>query len=129
MPEGSALADWPITYEDLAPYYREVEWEFGVAGDADGDYPHFPSVPAVAEDRAALGRRRPLGWSTTRVPLLINTERATAAGLRALRSCVGFPCPVDAKNGSDVTALPRAVALGAHLVAGAQVTRIDDDGT
>ena len=41
---------------------------------------------------------------------------------------MGFPCPVDAKNGSDVTVLPEAVELGAHLVAGAQVTRIDDDG-
>jgi len=24
--------DWPITYEDLAPYYRKVEIELGVSG-------------------------------------------------------------------------------------------------
>ena len=34
VPEGSALADWPITYEDLEPYYDKVEWELGVAGEA-----------------------------------------------------------------------------------------------
>jgi len=48
VPEGSALADWPITYEDLEPYYDKVEWELGVAGEAttvharQRDYPMAP---------------------------------------------------------------------------------------
>ncbi len=25
--------DWPMTYDDLAPYYEKAEWEIGVAGD------------------------------------------------------------------------------------------------
>ncbi|MEO8370554.1 MAG: FAD-dependent monooxygenase, partial [Candidatus Solibacter sp.] len=25
--EGSTLADWPITYQDLEPYYTQAEWE------------------------------------------------------------------------------------------------------
>lgn len=29
---GASLADWPITYEELEPYYSKVEWEFGVSG-------------------------------------------------------------------------------------------------
>ncbi|MED4599322.1 GMC family oxidoreductase [Paenibacillus validus] len=29
---GASLADWPITYEELEPYYTKVEWEFGVSG-------------------------------------------------------------------------------------------------
>ena len=33
VPEGSSLADWPICYDDLAPYYERAEWEIGVAGD------------------------------------------------------------------------------------------------
>ena len=128
VPRGSALADWPIAYEDLAPYYRKVEWRLGVSGGADGDYP-LPPFPLSPEDRLLVDAADRLGWSTTRVPLLINTEsrHGRPACVRCGR-CVGFPCPVDAKNGSDVTALPAAVELGAHLVAGAQVTRIDDDG-
>ena len=29
---GAALADWPITYEELEPYYTKVDWEIGVSG-------------------------------------------------------------------------------------------------
>ena len=29
---GTGLADWPITYADLEPYYTKVEWEVGVSG-------------------------------------------------------------------------------------------------
>ena len=30
---GSTLDDWPISYEDLEPYYEKAEWEIGVSGD------------------------------------------------------------------------------------------------
>lgn len=32
IPDGSALADWPITYDDLEPYYTRAEQEIGVDG-------------------------------------------------------------------------------------------------
>lgn len=32
--EGTSLADWPISYDDLEPYYTKVEWAFGVSGRA-----------------------------------------------------------------------------------------------
>lgn len=50
---GANLADWPITYEELEPYYTKVEWEFGVSGIAgankyeaerSADYP-CPPMP------------------------------------------------------------------------------------
>jgi choline dehydrogenase-like flavoprotein len=31
---GATLADWPISYGDLEPYYDKVEWAFGVSGAA-----------------------------------------------------------------------------------------------
>jgi choline dehydrogenase-like flavoprotein len=31
---GTTLADWPISYADLEPYYDKVEWAFGVSGQA-----------------------------------------------------------------------------------------------
>ncbi len=34
--------DWPITYENLVPYYRRVELELGVSGDAND--PWTPSI-------------------------------------------------------------------------------------
>jgi choline dehydrogenase-like flavoprotein len=30
--EGASLADWPIGYDDLEPYFTKVEWEFGCSG-------------------------------------------------------------------------------------------------
>ena len=32
--KGASLADWPITYDELEPYYTKVEWAFGVSGQA-----------------------------------------------------------------------------------------------
>ena len=31
---GTTLADWPIGYDELEPYYDRVEWAFGVSGHA-----------------------------------------------------------------------------------------------
>lgn len=32
--DGATLADWPISYAELEPYYDAVEWAFGVSGQA-----------------------------------------------------------------------------------------------
>src|SRR5215470_1901509 len=29
---GSGLTDWPITYQELEPYYTQAEWEMGISG-------------------------------------------------------------------------------------------------
>src|SRR5688572_16730211 len=29
---GTGLTDWPITYDELEPYYSRAEWELGVSG-------------------------------------------------------------------------------------------------
>ena len=30
--KDSTLDDWPVTYDDLEPYYEQAEWEIGVSG-------------------------------------------------------------------------------------------------
>jgi gluconate 2-dehydrogenase alpha chain len=32
LPEGSHIVDWPISYDDLEPYYDRVEYETGISG-------------------------------------------------------------------------------------------------
>ena len=56
VPDGSALADWPITYDDLAPFYDRAEWEIGVRGDGDA-HPTARSPRPRLPDAAT--RRRP----------------------------------------------------------------------
>jgi gluconate 2-dehydrogenase alpha chain len=41
LPEGNTLADWPVAYEELEPYYTLLEYLIGVAGDGDAN----PFVP------------------------------------------------------------------------------------
>ena len=53
-PAGSSLADWPITYEDLAPDYERAEWEMGVSGD-DGN--GRQQIPGPAQTRPIPCRR------------------------------------------------------------------------
>ena len=55
--------DWPLTYEDLEPYYVRVERDFGISGLAGdtafppGEGPPLPPVPLGPAGRA--GRARP----------------------------------------------------------------------
>ncbi|HWA18658.1 MAG TPA: GMC family oxidoreductase [Devosia sp.] len=140
VPEGSSLADWPIGYDELAPYYERAEWEIGVAGDSGADrnsgararaYP-MPGTPDTAATAVLRRGAAAMGIDTFRVPLLLNT---TPYGGRsaciACGSCIGFPCPVDAKNGSQNSVLSRAMASGRiTLVTGAMVRKVEtgDDG-
>ena len=137
-PPGSSLADWPISYDDLAPYYQRAEWEIGVAGDSAASARiwqrerEFP-MPAVPLNRQGAVLRRgadALGWSTIGVPLLINSVPYSGrpACIRC-QHCVGFGCPVDAKNDTRNTMIPRALATGrCELISQAIVERIDSDG-
>src|SRR6476661_1445543 len=121
VPEGSSLADWPISYETLEPFYERTEWELGVAGDGHiiqheiprrRNYP-LPPVPPSPHTVALQHGARQLGWGTSPVPLLINTEAyGGRASCIACKYCVGFACPTDAKTGSQNTVIPRALATG-----------------
>ncbi|MER7250621.1 GMC oxidoreductase [Kribbella sp. NPDC000426] len=121
VPESSALADWPFGYDELEPYYEQAEWEVGVSGEVDNSpyagirkralpMPPLPTGPAYAALVAGAGH---LGWDTVTVPLLINsTAYLGRPACRQCAMCVGFACPVDAKNGSQNTMLVRALATG-----------------
>ena len=137
VPTGSSLADWPITYETLEPYYERAEWELGAAGDGRTinhqvprrrDYP-LPPVPPSPQTLALANGAGRLSWTTTPVPLLINTEPYQGrAACIACKYCVGFACPTDAKSGSQNTVIPRALATGnCELQSNAIVASIEVD--
>jgi len=82
VPEGSSLADWPLAYSDVEPFYERAEWELGVAGDGralrdqvprHSDYP-LPAVPPNPHDRGAQSWRTTTGLDHQPCPFgLINT--------------------------------------------------------
>jgi choline dehydrogenase-like flavoprotein len=149
VPEGSGLSDWPISYEELAPYYERAEWEVGVAGEdmtiwaakpgatragtpkpdeKTGRYP-MPAVPSNRQREMLGGAAAQMGWTSHAVPLLINTVPYLGrAACVQCGNCVGFPCPSDGKNGTQNTMIPRGLATGRmHLVTRAMVERILTD--
>ncbi|MDN4480644.1 GMC family oxidoreductase [Demequina muriae] len=139
VPEGSALADWPVSYQDMERYYAHAEFEWGVSG-APGDpategvrsspYP-LPPMPRTPGAHRLKEGADALGWETLPVPLLVNSEpyRGRAACVRCAQ-CVGFACPVGAKAGAQNTTLQRAARTGRlSILVGAQAVRLTTDRT
>jgi choline dehydrogenase-like flavoprotein len=134
VPEGSSLADWPIGYAELEPWYTRAEQELGVAGNTlpyarrSAPYPLQPFQRGPIGDWLANGAKR-LEWTTFVPPLAVNTSaRGGRDACVRCSECLGFTCPVDAKNGAHNAFVPRALATGlVELQSGAQVTRITTD--
>jgi choline dehydrogenase-like flavoprotein len=136
VPDGSSLADWPLGYDELEPFYTRVEQEIGVSGDGaahrnqgarSAAYP-MPPLPDNTEAQVLRRGAQALGLSTGPVPMLINSiARAGRGRCVQCGECVGFACPSDAKNGPFNTLLPLAVDRGCDLVTGARVLEVTTD--
>lgn len=120
-PEGSTLADWPISYDDLEPFYEKAEWEIGVSGDnsknpfAPPRKKNFP-MPAFEfnkEAKVVAAAAERMGLHPFPIPMLRNSVpyNGRAACIRN-RTCCGYACPVDAKNGTQNTVIPKAIESG-----------------
>ncbi len=120
-PEGSTLDDWPISYDDLAPFYEKAEFEIGVSGDVSNDpfkgprakpLPMPPLSPTREYEILKPAAQR-LGLHPFDLPMLRNSipYNGRPPCMRC-RWCVGFVCEVDAKCGTQNTVIPRALATG-----------------
>ncbi len=118
---GASLADWPITYEELEPYYERAESDFGVTGAADENpygaprrrgYPNPPHPDRSASLRFKEGARK-LGYHPFPTPMAINSR---AYGGRPAciygGACGGYGCPIGAKGTTFSVSLPRAQRTG-----------------
>jgi gluconate 2-dehydrogenase alpha chain len=139
LPQGSTVKDWPLTYEDLEPYYTSVDYDIGVSGDAgnlNGEiqsvgnpfegprsrpYPLPPlarSIPAGMFSEAA----RELGYHPFRQPGAILSQGYTGlsgrhrAGCLYCGFCVRYGCEVDAKASPLTDHLPLAFSTGRYEV-------------
>jgi choline dehydrogenase-like flavoprotein len=118
---GAAMADWPITYADLEPYYTKVEWEIGVSGQADGspfDPPRskpYPMPPLPVKSSGVIFERaaRKLGWHPFPAPMAILSQPRPGRGACVnCGFCLGFGCEVGAKSSSLATAIRMAEKTG-----------------
>lgn len=155
--DGAALADWPMDYQDVEPFYDKVEWSIGVggwAGNIEGDI--RPVNPEEGNPFEAPRKRdypfRPLRDNATdlafrqgalerdlrpfHVPTAITTETWTSPyditrpGCTYCAFCTGHGCWNGSKSSSLVSLLPAAEELDTfELRPNSHVIRINHDGT
>ncbi|SNR63519.1 Choline dehydrogenase [Haloechinothrix alba] len=137
--EGAQVADWPIGYDDLEPYYDEVERRVGVQGDIDAmpsrtleqsprsagfEMPPNP-VPYVRSLLAEGARRA--SYSTYPQPAAVNsTGFGGRPACNSCGLCSGYGCPINARGDALVSWLNPAVGTGqVRVIDRAFVHRID----
>ena len=121
IPSGTSMADWPITYEELEPYYTQAEWEMGISGLRSAspfvapmgkDYP-VPPVPLKSSGALFHTAASKLNLTVVPGPLAIITQpymgRAACVNCGI---CSGYGCQVRARSSTAVTVLPIAEKTG-----------------
>ncbi len=132
---GTNFADWPITYDELEPYYTRVDWEIGVSGapgpfDARRSKP-FPMPPMPIKSSGVLLERgaKKLGMHAQPEPLAILSQPLNGRpGCISCGYCMFYGCEVGAKSSTLATMIPLAEASGhCEIRPDSVVIRIDTD--
>lgn len=122
--KGTSLIDWPISYEELAPYYTRAESKMGVSGTGD--------IPKSAETNNAKVLRTGgalAGYKDyTTAHMAINPEaRDDRPGCQQLAFCFSG-CALGAKWSTLYTEIPKAEETGHfELRPQSMVIRINHD--
>lgn len=135
---GSNFADWPLSYDELAPFYTEAERLSGVQGlrgsdpfasPISSDYPMPPGVPMYVAQVLSEGARAK-GYTPFPYPSAQNSRpyrgrpACVDCGL-----CSGYGCPNNSKGSPAVTTLREALLSGnCQLRYECHVTRLLFDG-
>src|SRR6266513_1770810 len=148
IPEDSSIADWPLMYADLEPFYDRAEYELGVSGKA-GNLPgrkidggngfeaprrrEFPLPPLVVDQAGAVfdAAAKKLSYHPFSTPRAILSKAYKGRpGCTYFGFCQAFGCHVGAKSSILVTVLPQADATGNFkLITGAMCYRVNSDNS
>ena len=143
IPAGSTLADWPISYDELEPYYERVEYLHGVSGKAGNlrgtidprgnvfegprqkEYPLAPLRRTGFTELMAAAASR-LGWHPFAGPAAIRSAEYDGLGACVYHGfCTWGGCHVHAKASTNISSIPKAQKAGKlKIVEHARVTEI-----
>jgi choline dehydrogenase-like flavoprotein len=133
---GGVSPPWPLTYEDLEPYYTEAEHLYQVHGERGEDpteppasaryrFPavtHEPRIQQLSDDFARLG------YQPFHTPLGIMLDERNRRLSRCIRcgTCDGHPCLVNAKSDAQVVCVDPALEHeNVSLLTNAYVSRLE----
>jgi choline dehydrogenase-like flavoprotein len=130
--DGVAV-DWPFGYEELAPYYAEVEAALPVSGPRRSAYPSgapYPhgELPWSAKDEVLGAGMAKLGLNVEMTPHAIATANVDGRSACMYYGFCTNGCKSDAKGGTNVTYVPKAVAAGAEIRPGCFALRVESEG-
>jgi len=118
---GTGLADWPIQYAELEPYYTKAEYELGISGlaganpfEAPRSHP-YPLPPMPVKSSGVIFERatRKLGLHPYPAPVAILSQPYRGRGACVhCGFCESFGCEMRAKSSSLVTVIPAAEKTG-----------------
>jgi choline dehydrogenase-like flavoprotein len=135
---GANVADWPLTYDELAPFYDQVEERLAVQGDRskmpahtlanaprDKDFPMPPNPPMYAGKLLAQGAAS-LGYTAYPFPQGVHSRPHDGhAACNSCGFCSGFGCPINARAGAALSFLHHAMQGGVKLRPRSFVYRVD----
>jgi choline dehydrogenase-like flavoprotein len=138
--QGGLSPAWPISYDDLEPYYTQAEQLYHVHGNrgedptepkASAPYPHpavshEPRIQHLADDFARLGAK------PFHVPLGIRLDEKNPAKSLCIRcaTCDGYSCLVNAKSDAHtICVVPALDRPNVTLLTGAFVSRLETNGS
>ncbi len=135
---GTNFSDWPLTYDELEPFYAEVERLTGVQGQqgADpfashrsADYLMPPGVPMYVAQVLNDGVRAQ-GYTPFPYPSAVNSRPYRGRPpCNDCGFCSGYGCPNNSKCSPAVTTLREALLTGnCQLRYNCMVTRLIHDG-
>jgi len=133
---GGISPAWPVSYDDLEPYYAEAEHQYQVHGERGEDpteppsrrpYPHppvshEPRLQQLADDFAAQGLK------PFHTPLGVMLDEKVPHQSRCIRcnTCDGYPCLVLAKADAQVLGVDPALSFpNVSLMTNACVERLE----
>jgi choline dehydrogenase-like flavoprotein len=130
---------WPISYDQLEPYYTQAEQLYQVHGArgedpteprASAPYPHpavshEPRIQQLSDDLAAAGYRpfhAPCG-------ILLDEANPPYSICVRCANCDGFPCPLHAKSDAEVIGVrPALEHPNVTLLTNAKAVRLETNG-
>jgi choline dehydrogenase-like flavoprotein len=129
---------WPITYDELEPYYSQAEDLYQVHGERGGDPTEppasrsYPAPPVSHEPRIAklYDDLKAAGYRPFHAPAAVMLNEANMAYSQCIRcqTCDGFPCLLHAKSDAEVIAVrPALQHQNVTLLRNAKALKLETD--
>ncbi len=135
--EHNRAHDWPISYDDVAPYYDRVAHEIGVSGDAAAEElwrPKGQPYPMPPMRTFRNGQVWLKGFAANGIRMVPAAVGMNSAEFKGRAACIydgwcHVGCPIGALANPLVTFLAEARNAGAEVRAWSTVTRVLTDAS